>query len=325
MSTQRGGYVLVSVLWVVALLTVVTLSYHHRARLEVQAARYSLDASQCRMAARGVVERGIVELLNKEFHDRAAALVQPGTTAPVTHLGQPWARPIDLYADGGLLAPGAGFENDSAMLRIEDLDRYIDLNHAGIEVLEALPGLSLPVVRRLHARRSGTDETGAAADPGPVAFHDTAELRYFRGIDEDDWYGNKTEPGLRDLLTTVGDGRVNVNTAPPAVLQVLPDVGAKAAEDILAYRNGEDGISNTPDDRGFSGWEEFSALTQLTGDTLQSLQRLCKFDSEFFKITGVATRRGGRIRASCAAVVRIPEGATAANVVSWREESLGSE
>ena len=45
MKHAREGFVLVSVLWVVALLTVITLSYHHRARLEVQAAR---DDARCR-------------------------------------------------------------------------------------------------------------------------------------------------------------------------------------------------------------------------------------------------------------------------------------
>lgn len=325
MTARPDGYVLVSVLWVVALLTVVTLSFHHRARLEVQAARYSLDASQCRMAARGAVERGIVELQNKEINDLIAAAARGEADAPGTHLGQPWARPIDLYGAEGGLDPGEGFENDSAMLEIEDLERFIDLNRAPEEILEALPGLSRPVVRRIHARRSGTDDAGDPTEDGPVAFHDIAELRYFRGLDESDWFGEGDVPGLRELLTTFGDGRVNINTAPRAVLGMLPDVGADAADDILSYRNGEDGIMNTADDRGFSDWEEFSDATQITGDTLKALQKLCKFDSDYFKISGVATRRGGRIRTSCAAVVFIPEGSSAANVVSWTEESLGSQ
>ncbi len=126
MRRSERGYVLVSVLWVVALLTVVTLSYHHRARLEVQAARYSLDASQCRMTARGAVERGIVEIERKAILDAIAAAAASIEVPPVTSLDQAWARPIDLYAAEGLLKPGEGFENDVARIEIEDLERYIN-------------------------------------------------------------------------------------------------------------------------------------------------------------------------------------------------------
>ena len=324
MRRRGDGYVLVSVLWVVALLTVITLSYHHRARLEVQAARYSLDASQCRMAARGAVERGIVELRNKAVLDGIEAASAQVALPPLTHLGQPWARPLNLYAEGGLLAQGPGFEADFALVAIEDLERFVNINTAPVEVLEALPGISRPLMRRINFQRTGTDDDGSRSEEGPVAFHDPAELRYLRGIDEDDWFGNGDEPGLRELLTVFGDGRVNINTASYAVLRVLPGVGENAAGDILAYRNGDDGEAGTADDRGFSDWDAFADLTQIGGDALQSLKQHCKFDSDYFKITGTATRRGGRIRASCAAVVRIPEGSGIASVVSWTEESLGS-
>lgn len=324
MRRREHGYVLVSVLWVVALLTVITLSYHHRARLDVQAARYSLDASQCRMAARGAVERGMLELRNKAALDAVEAAVAGVALPPLTHLGQPWARSLDLYAAGGLLSPGAGFEADVALMDIEDLERFININSAPVDVLEALPGMSRSVVRRINAQRTGIGEDGSRSGEGPVAFHDPAELRYLRGIGEGDWFGDGDEPGLRDVLTVFGDGRININTSPYEVLRILPGVGENAASDILAYRNGEDGVAGTADDRAYSDWERFAELTGIGGDTLQFLKQHCKFDSDYFKITGTVTRRGGRIRASCAAVVRIPEGSGTATLVSWTEESLGS-
>jgi len=321
---RAEGYVLVSVLWVVALLTVITLSYHHRARLEVQAARYSLDASQCRMAARGAVERGIVEIQNKITLDAIATAAAQAETPPMTYLGQPWARPQNLFAAGGLLDPGEGFEADEVRVAIEDLERYVNINTASVDLLENLPGFTRSVVRRINFQRTGTDEAGERTGDGPVSVQDPAELRYLRGIDEAAWFGEGDDAGLRDVLTTFGDGRVNINTASGAVLALLPGVGDNAVADILAYRNGEDGAEGTADDRGFGDWNVFETTTQISGDTLVSLKQHCKFDSDYFKITGTATRRSGIIRASCAAVVRIPNGSNTASVVSWTEESLGS-
>lgn len=320
MRARNDGFVLVSVLWVVALLTVITLSYHHRARLEVQAARYSLDARQATLAARAAVERGILELRNKAVVDAMAAPASGGAGLAMTHLGQPWAREHDLYEEDALLPRKEGFDEDAVTFTITDLDRYIDLNHAPMPIVEGLPGISRSVARRIRFQRSGSDGAGS-----PGVFRDVAELRFVDGIDEDDWFGDASSPGLRSMLTTFGDGRVNLNTAPVEVLRHLPRLGDGVADDILAIRNGEDGLPATADDRGFSDWESFSSATQITGDALIALKQLCKFDSDYFKITGVATRRGGRIRAACAAVVRLPAGSNVATLISWTEESLGSQ
>lgn len=321
MRHPRNGFVLVSVLWVVALLTVITLSYHHRARLEVQAARYSLDSSQAMMAARGAVERGVLDLRNKSMLDQIA--MSPGTSpgAPHTHLGQPWARGGDLSAPGEPLEAGEEFRDDFVRYTIEDLERYVSINSAPEEVVQNLPGISLPVVRQINFRRGGADDSGETS----VAFHDIAELRGLRAITAEDWHGTVREPGLRQVLTTFGDGRVNVNTAPIEVLQLLPGVGEEGAANLLAVRNGPDGEAGTPDDLGWSEWATFATATGISGDALQSLQQLCKFDSSYFKIEAVATRRGGKIRSACAAVIHVTGESGDATLVSWTEESLGAQ
>lgn len=325
MKPARNGFVLVSVLWVVALLTVITLSYHHRARLEVQAARYSLDSSQAMMAARGAVERGIVDLRNKSMLD--PIVITPGITsgAPLTYLGQPWARGGDLSAPGEPLEAGDEFRDDAVRYTIEDLERYVSINSAPEEVVQNLPGFSLPVVRQINFRRGGADESGEASGAGSVAFHDIAELRGLRGISDEDWHGTDQEPGLRQVLTTFGDGRINVNTAPVKVLQLLPGVGEEGAASVLKVRNGPDGEAGSPDDLGWSEWDTFATATGISGDALQSLQQLCKFDSSYFKIEAVATRRGGKIRSACAAVIHVTGESGDATLVSWTEESLGAQ
>jgi general secretion pathway protein K len=46
--------------------------------------------------------------------------------------------------------------------------------------------------------------------------------------------------GLVDLFTPVSDGKINLNTAPATVLQLIPGVDALSAEAIVAGREGED-------------------------------------------------------------------------------------
>lgn len=318
-APDTPGFVLVSVLWVVALLTVVTLSFGYRARLEAQAARYSLDATQARLAARGAVEAAILQLRNKHVLDRTE-----GAPAPVTHLSQAWARTGDLQSLG-LLTPDPALQQEQITFQIEDLDRYVDINTAPEALIDALPGIDRSVARRIRFRRTGEENT-ADTDAAPKApFHDLAELRTLEGLSDRDWFGSAGEPGLQDLVAVHGDGRVNVNTAPESVLALVPEVGEGLAGDIVALRNGPDGESGTGDDRGWAGWDQFSADTGIQGTPLQSLQRLCKFDSTYFKITAVATRRGGRIMSSCIAVVRVAGEAGDATLVSWTEDSLGAQ
>ena len=325
MSGEREGFVLVSVLWVVALLTIITLSYHHRARLEVQASRYSLDSAQAMMAARGAVERGVIDLRNKSVLDAFTVTPGDGGGAPATHLGQSWARGGDLLASGGALKRDESFTDDVVLYAIEDLERYVNINTAPEDVVENLPGIDRPLARKLHFRRAGTDDAGVAAASGPLPFQDVAEVRSLDGISDREWRGEAGKAGLRSVLTTFGDGRVNVNTATCDVLRALPGVGDQAARDILSARNGGDGQPGTADDIGWSAWDGFSTDTGVRGEVLQSLKLLCKFDSSYFKISGMATRRGGRIRSACAAVYRLSGGSEAPTLISWTEESLGTQ
>jgi len=43
-----------------------------------------------------------------------------------------------------------------------------------------------------------------------------------------------------DVFTPFSSGKINLNTAPPATLQMLPGVDANIADAIIAARSGED-------------------------------------------------------------------------------------
>ncbi len=69
------------------------------------------------------------------------------------------------------------------------------------------------------------------------------ELMMIKGITPELYAGTESRPGLKDLLTVYGEGRININTAPLPVLRALSlGMTADAAAQIDEYRKkiGED-------------------------------------------------------------------------------------
>ena len=57
--------------------------------------------------------------------------------------------------------------------------------------------------------------------------------------------------GLKDVFTSVSNGRININTADENVLQMILGGDATAAENIIKLRAGPDGVDGTEDDTPF--------------------------------------------------------------------------
>ena len=314
MKQNTQGFVMVCVLWVLAILTVVTVGFGRRAVLDRRAAAYALDHAQAMMMARGAVQRGIVELRNKALKDRLKAEEERG----MVHLGQEWAHPKNLLKESRYFAGGDEFADDTVNYIIVDLEARICPNACEKKFLEAIEGMSRSVKRQIWTRRTKGVHEGEFRAP----IHAIEEIRYMRGVDDDDWFGTRGNPGLAELLSPVGTGRINLNTASEEVLASVPKLGDNAVKKIIAYRIGDDGQLGTRDDRGFQNLDKLEKETGVRGDSLEALKQFCKTSSDFFKITGYATRRGGAVRAVCSAVARI--GGNSAQVISWQEEPLGS-
>jgi len=111
------------------------------------------------------------------------------------------------------------------------------------------------------------EEAGYEVKNGPVSFLD--ELALIKGFSERLLYGGPGEEeddppyrGIANLLTTFGNGKVNVNTASMAVLMTLPEIDEFAIGDILEGRLGIDGAPGTEDD-GFDSVQQVIAYAGL--------------------------------------------------------------
>ena len=313
LSVKRAGFVLISVMWIIVLLTVIVTGFGRRVMLDRRASAYSLDIENARLLAHSAVQRGIMELRNKIVMDAT----KPENMG-ATHLGQPWAKPTSLIKDLKIIELKDVGENDDVIFQIIDEERKINLNTSPRELIDEAPGINKSVLRQIMKRRTEP----VHSEEGITPFQVEEELRYLRGVEDEDWYGTDNKPGLKDMFTVYGDGKININTAPEYVLKCIPKLGDLAISAIMNYRAGEDGEIGTSDDKGFRSIGEVQEKLKIEGDPIDAINKYCKFSSSWYRIIGQATLRSGKVRVRCCAIVYV-EG-TNANLARWQEETIGT-
>jgi type II secretory pathway component PulK len=313
MRPSERGFVLVCVLWILAILTVITIGFGRRAMLDARAAAFTLDHTQAMFMARGAVTRGMVELRNKAVIE--TLYQRMGRTS----FTQRWANTLDMLAEDAYYAkPDEDSEKEICRYVIRDEQSLICINNAPEEILDRIEGLSKAAIRKIISRRTGGDDD---REP-PRPFQTIEEVRELEGIKMKNWYGTEDQAGLRDLLTCWGDSHININTALPDALKCIPDLHDDVIDAIIQYRMGPDGQLGTADDLDFAAIGQIAEKTGVAGESLGPLQQYCTVDSQFFTITGIATRRQGKVTATCCATVLIQ--GSEAMIIKWREEFLES-
>ena len=91
------------------------------------------------------------------------------------------------------------------------------------------------------------------------------------------------------LGTTIGGGRININTAGAAVIAALPGMDAEAAQLLIDYRKGPDGIAGTSDDRVFTGAKDIQKIPGLTPLLTAPTIPLIKVKSSVFRVESVGS------------------------------------
>ncbi len=325
MRREKDGFVLVAIIWIIAILTVLTLGLANRALVDQRAAALSLDKSKAQYRARGAVQYAVADIQNKAMieqlmisaRERAAA---SGVHASINMTGSGFQRggvhTVTLSSADGVFS-AAGTENaNSVRYTVSDEESRISLNTAPEVLLDEIDGLSFRAVSAIMQHRGGE------LNPEEQnLFLTVEEARFLEGIDEYDWQGSDDEPGLRELFTVHGAGRINLNSASREVLLAIPDVDEGVVESVINYRVGGDRELNTADDRSFRSMESVSAVTGVEPTALAPIQQYCTLESQFFTITGFASERQGKVRAASQAIVHIQPGSAA--LLSWSEGELG--
>ena len=124
--------------------------------------------------------------------------------------------------------------------------------------------------------------------------------------------------GIAQLLTTWGEGKVNVNNASREVLLTLgtdqspvPDF---VIEDIIAGRAGQDGQENTKDD----GWESVDEVISQTGLDDSLRDKITTSDRRYVRVESIGEVQGVKNGIWC--ILSVDEGSV--TPVFWREENM---
>jgi len=135
------------------------------------------------------------------------------------------------------------------------------------------------------------------------------ELLMIKGMTKKLYYGTKETPGLRQLLTVYGDGRININTAPKLVLRALSeDMTGAAADEMDQYRRNKD------NDLTHASWyKQVSGMADITIDS-----RLITTTSSIFRIVSTGILR--QMSKTVSGVVKREADRKTAKILSWKWE-----
>jgi general secretion pathway protein K len=316
-AADQGGAVLLMVILVLALISVLVLSWGQEWRTELRLAANFREAHQCRRLAEAVFYYALGKLVSAKIEEtalRSPAILQEAPAQPSTWHGD--QRPHLLELPGGWAEIRVGDEAGKINLNRATEDTLVNL-FAGLGVAPAQIQIMVASILDWRSRSDAPRPYGAKSDyylsldPPYVAknsnFEVVEELAWVRGFEN-----SPLIPRLHEWLTVQGVAAgVNVNTAPLPVLQAMglaPDLSQIiiAARQTMPFRN-------------------IQEIAQLNPDPRLGQQQLLIFNSSPFftiKSTGMVNKNKGKH--SIKAVVRLNFSIAGAwDIVSWVDNFPG--
>lgn len=335
---KRGGAALIVALWTVLILSLLIGGMAYEMRIEAGMTSYARKRLKAQVAARGGVEYAKF-LLAKSFETSAFEEDDPekealrilaknlergiGATGVEVQMGESRAT-VDVLPESG--------RRNVNTLQDEDWEELLD--QAGVPE-EDWPELIDCFMDWIDADDAhglnGAEEDDAyykdlGYKPKNAPLDTVDEILLIKGFTPAIVYGGppadpKGEPlrGIAHLLTTFGDGKVNINTASREVLLTLTAGNGKTLtdyeiEDILKFRLGDDGMPNTKDD-GFASVQEAIAKT---GMDPAFADKISVADRRFVRVTSIGENHG--VRSGVWAVFEVGNRKVAP--IYWREEQM---
>jgi type II secretory pathway component PulK len=314
-NNTSKGIILITSLWIIAILTVFAVSLARQALISIRLASYDID----RQKAYFIAHAGILRAISEKMLE-----YKTGMSTEIDALSQSWANNKELFfrrefGEGTytLWYEHHVLNNDGAtslvMHGLMDEQSKINLNIADESILRNIL-LYVDVEQDYAVEMAGSildwrdPDSAVASTPERLLYG--AENDYYQGlspayscknIDFDHIYELVLVKGftseiidkIKPYLTVYGDGRVNINTASFPVLHALFGPGFPGlAGKIADYRAGADGIPGTKDDRWFSIGP---VVVDRASDGMVEIKNLQ--DAQWYaNIYGITTDEYNRIR-----------------------------
>ena len=337
-AQRQGGAALIVALWTVLILSLLIGGLAYEMHIEAGITSHARKRMKAQVAARGGVEYAKF-LLAKSYESNAFEEGEE-EKEDLRILAKNLSRGIGVagttVAMGASQAvvdilPEAGRRNVNK-LGDEDWEELLD--QAGVpeekwpELIDCFMDWTDPGDEH---RLNGAEEDDAyykaqGYKPKNAPLDTVDELLLIKGFTPAFVYGGpppdpKSEPlrGIAHLLTTFGDGKVNVNTASREVLLTLTAADGKMMADsvvnaILRERLGNDGIPNTKDD----GFDSVQDAIGKTGMDASLADKISVSDRQFVRVVSIG--ENGGVESGVWAVFEVGE--KKVTPIYWREEQM---
>lgn len=356
-AAARRGSVLIIVLWIVLVLSLMVSTFAAMMQIETRVAGYHERELQAKALAIAGIEYEKALLAadlnpSSEINSQTEARRQGTATATsaaqtstqgADYYSEPWHNNLELVdhevGDGTFTVQ---IVDEQAKLNVNVLtpDQWrVLLRVCGVDTGTAtlisdsvgdwIDGDSL-------SKANGAEDDYYTSLPpeegGPyhcknAALDQIHELLLVKGVTRDIFYGHRAEgttdaeyTGIGQFLTALPFTRVNINTAPPQVLQCIPGVTPDMAEKLVRYRQGDDGFDGTDDDKPFQSVDEIATVWSgmLSRDSFQSLRDYLDIKTSFFTIRSIGNVNNVR-KTIVTTVYRADDGTI--STITWDEQT----
>ena len=230
----QQGFALIAVLWLVAALSILVTGIMLSVKSELKVAAFSRQIVFAKATAEGAMQIAMQELI--------ASGKQPDKQieAPVPYAGQ------------------------EVLVRMTPMNGYININRAPVELLQALFKIGAGLDEGMAGNLANAIET-ARRTPGPSGkppgFEAPEDLMRIPGLDYPIY------ARIAPMITTDsgGSGQVNVQAAPPNVLNIVAGGNEAAVASFMQARSGDNVGADTSQMNGaWVGGAASSRLVEMT-------------------------------------------------------------
>ena len=308
--SSHKGSVLVLVLIVISAMTIVAFGLAYQTRIEIRLSKSSSQQAILRNLALSGLEAAKAILSEKELTaEQTARVCRFCSTKDSLKLFEQLKLPLD--------------ENIQIVFWMKDESSLLDLNKSNSATWENLPAFSrdkracildwIDTDSDINPEGAETDYYERLGTPHVcknATFICLKEMLLVKNMTRDDYLGNILQEEILnpddvelllykgsaqqlpfiDTFTAFGQETININTVSGSILSVLAGLDQQAADIVLSYRSGPDGVENTDDDRFFEKAEDILPIEGLTELQKELLTQYCCFNSDMFRVFSLAKK-----------------------------------
>ncbi len=291
-SSAQEGIALLLVLWVLAILMVIVLSFSVMARTETRSTLSFKEGLEKKLLAEAGVQRAITEIFyrRQNLNIEGSDYWKTDGTPYSEQLGDGEYK-VSIVDDSGKI--DINMLNDSSGIIMKNL-----LVNMGVK--EETANTIVDSLLDWKDKNVGTHRLSGAGDdyyqslPNPYKvkhgdFDTVEELMLIKGVTPEILYGSSEGKGIINFITVYSKSpSININAAPKEVLTAIPGITPEVADTIISTRE-KTKILNLPE----------------VGVPLTSMPFVNLAESNIFTIESVGNKQNGKTGYSVKGTIRI--------------------